>query len=510
MLSPLLSIATIRDIEHKALALVPPFALMYRAGLATARLAMTLAPEHTTPVLVVAGPGNNGSDAYEAAYQLARHHYAVTIAYDSAYAATITDAAHPYHRARTTNAQWITLADALQVGEAQWGLVIDGLFGIGASRPITGMLANVVNMINRNTCPVLAIDVPSGIDADTGAILGQDSGTAVMATHTITFIADKPGLHTCDGVAHSGHVTVETLDITGIHHAGNSIDTRHNMPECQLITPACFTCAFKPRHGNTHKGSFGDLMIVGGATGMAGAPVLSARAGLMSGAGRTFVAFAGPAPAYDALHPELMFRQADTVDFDRAVLVAGPGLGTSEQAQALVHRALTCPNQLVLDADALNLIAQDSNLQAILRQRAPGTTIITPHPLEAARLLGTTTQTVQQDRFNAARQLAGTLNAIAIVKGAGTVVATSPSQTYVNTTGNPALATGGTGDVLAGLCGALLAQHIPAEQAALAAVWIHGKAADNLVAQGIGPVGLSPGELIVGLRDVINTMTYSQ
>lgn len=499
MLHRLLSINEIRNIERAALANTPPFALMYKAGLATATRAAQLVTSPHARILVLAGPGNNGGDAFEAACQLAQRDFAVTILRETTQTNAITDTRHPIHRARTTNARFIDIRQSAATLALPWDLVIDGLFGIGLQRPLQDEIATVVNAVNHMSCPILAIDVPSGIDADTGTIVGGKTGIAIKATHTITFIADKPGLYTCDGVDHSGLVTVDTLD----SNTPSTLAARTT-----LNTEACFADAFAPRPGNSHKGSFGDLIIIGGAQGMTGAPILAARAGLHAGAGRTFVAFAGPAPDYDAQHPELMFRAAATIAFDGAVLVAGPGLGTAPDAQQLMPRLLNASNTLVLDADALNLIAQDAALQHLLYARSCPA-VITPHPLEAARLLQCKTADIQNNRIAAARELARRFNVTALVKGAGTVIATSEHTTFINNTGNPALATGGTGDVLAGLCGALLAQHIPTDKAALAAVWIHGKAADNLVTRGTGPIGLTASELIPELRNIINTLAHT-
>ncbi|MFZ1180631.1 MAG: NAD(P)H-hydrate dehydratase, partial [Herbaspirillum sp.] len=208
--------------------------------------------------------------------------------------------------------------------------------------------------------------------------------------------------------------------------------------------------------------------------------------------------------AYDSRYPELMIRQADRTEFGAATVVAGPGLGTSHHARDVLARALNTQGCIVIDADALNLIATTPNLQHRLQHRPPHTSIITPHPLEAARLLGASSANIQHDRLQAARLLARHFKVIAILKGAGTVIALPDGEIVINTTGNPALSTAGAGDVLSGLCGALLAQGRPVMQAALAAVWLHGKAADRLVDLGIGPVGLSASEIIPAVRALIN------
>lgn len=238
---------------------------------------------------------------------------------------------------------------------------------------------------------------------------------------------------------------------------------------------------------------------------MAGAAILSARAALHCGAGRVFIAFCDAGPAYDSTQPELMCRAASDFDYSLATLVAGPGLGNSSDAIGFLTKAILANTSVVLDADALNLIAADASLANSVPQRT-SPTVMTPHPLEAARLLGISGAEVQADRLEAARTLARRFKAIVILKGSGTVIVDANGMVVINTTGNPALATAGTGDVLAGMCGALLAQHWSAWEAALAAVWIHGRAADVLVQEGVGPIGLSASELIPAVRCVLNQL----
>ncbi|HEY1042281.1 MAG TPA: NAD(P)H-hydrate dehydratase, partial [Telluria sp.] len=232
--------------------------------------------------------------------------------------------------------------------------------------------------------------------------------------------------------------------------------------------------------------------------------LLAARAALFCGAGRVFALFLDEGPALDAGQPELMCRSAAGFDYGCAVTVAGPGLGTSPEAVQVLLRALDSAHGLVLDADALNLLATSSDLQQRLGAR--GNTILTPHPLEAARMLGMTSAIVQADRMAAAHELAKRFNATVILKGAGSVIAHGEAI-VINGTGNPGLATAGSGDVLAGLCGSLLAQGWPAWEAALGATWIHGRAADELVARGEGPIGLTAGELPRAARAMLNTLS---
>lgn len=489
-------VADIRQIEQAAQAMLPAGTLMRRAGAAAAQAATMLLADapHQAPILVLAGPGNNGGDALEASAQLAHAGWTVTVALFADPAKQSADAQESLQRARASTVDLIDPADVASASPVAWSLVIDGLFGIGLTRPVTGSMRTMIEHINALDCPVLALDVPSGLDADTGTIVGD--GIAMCASHTITFIADKPGLHTCDGRDHAGNVEVATLDIDKACFPAS---------HACLNDPALFADAFHPRAHNSHKGSFGDVALLGGAHGMCGAPVLAARAAAHCGAGRVFIGFVDEPLAYDSMQPELMCRAADKLDFTDMTLVAGPGMGNSHNARDLLFRVLAANTTLVLDADALNLIASDTALQEQTRQRhAP--TLMTPHPLEAARLLAIGSGDIQADRIAAARALAATYDAIVILKGSGTVIARPDSQVAINPSGNPSLATAGSGDVLAGVCGALLAQGIAPWQAALASVWLHGHAADKLVEHGIGPVGLIASELAPAIRTALNQL----
>lgn len=493
-------VSVIRDIEQANLALLPPGSLMQRAGSATAQLAMhLLSPKgDSANVLVIAGPGNNGGDALESAHLIAKEGIHVTVLLYADLAHQSEDARQALMRARSSPVEFAPPnSEATGIARAkQWSLVVDGLFGIGLTRPISGSLGELIRTINTLPCPVLALDVPSGLNADTGAIVGSE-GVAIRANHTITFIADKPGLHTLDGRDHAGEVHVADL----------GIDSKYFKPaHAHLNGIESFADALRQRPHNSHKGSYGDVIIAGGAHGMSGAPILAARAALKCGAGRVFAAFLDNAPAYDPTQPELMCRQVTDMDLSSKVTVVGPGLGTSRPAHDLLARVLHSQSPLVLDADALNLIAVETGLQQKLAQRNCAA-VLTPHPLEAARLLQASTQDVQSDRLTAARELARRFNAVAVLKGSGSIIARPDGDIIINTTGNPALATAGTGDVLAGMCGALLAQTFSPWCAALAATWLHGQAADILVSQGIGPIGMTASELVPAVRTLLNQLT---
>jgi len=470
---------------------------MHRAAAAAAQLAQEILSEHrnNAKVLVLAGPGNNGGDALLTAAHLAQIGVDVTVLLYADPHQQPRDSQCALEFARNSAACFAEPPYLSLISNTSWSLVVDGLLGIGLARGITGEMRSIIEDVNRLDCKVLALDVPSGLDADTGNIIGG-SGIAVRATHTITFIADKPGLHTCDGRDYAGEVHVSSLQLT---------DNYFMPPNAQLNEVSLFANALRQRPHNSHKGSYGDVSIVGGARGMSGASMLAARAAAQCGAGRVYAMFIDDVPAYDNVAPELMCRPAQDCNFSSSTLVLGPGMGTSSSACELLTKALTTPAPIVLDADALNLIAVTPVLQNLITQRT-ASTVITPHPLEAARLLATSSTVVQADRVSAARELASRFNAVAILKGSGTVIARPDGVVVINTTGNPALATAGTGDVLAGACGALLAQQWPVWNTALGAVWMHGHAADMLVRQGVGPIGLTAHELIAAIRADLNRL----
>lgn len=502
----LYSIADIRSVEQQAHSTLTSGSLMRAAGQAAAVFARNLVPSGSAEILVLAGPGNNGGDALEMAYLFAAAGDRVSIIIAEGIQHYSADAKESLLKAQSSQAHFFGLDYLQKTTGKQWTLIIDGLFGIGLTRPVKGKMFQLIEHINRYTAlsgvPVVALDVPSGLNADTGQVVGT-GGIAIRASHTITFIANKPGLHTAAGKDYAGQVKVADLAIAS---------QLFPAPVAVLSNAAALLASSNPRLNNSHKGSYGDVFVIGGQEGMAGAPILSARAALHGGAGRVFAGFLSAPPAFDSRYPELMCRQAEDVHFIDTTVVIGPGLGTSEPAKALLIDSLKQAESLVIDADALNLIASDTSLQKLVNQRShikdpTGNalrTVMTPHPLEAARLLETSTDTIQADRLRSARALSDKFNATIVLKGSGSIIATPDETLIINTSGNPALATAGTGDVLAGLCGALLAQGMAAHEAANIAVWLHGKAADQWVARGRGPIGMTASELIPAIRDCIN------
>jgi hydroxyethylthiazole kinase-like uncharacterized protein yjeF len=273
-----------------------------------------------------------------------------------------------------------------------------------------------------------------------------------------------------------------------------------------LLDPQSVTRALSPRRANTHKGSYGSLGIIGGAAGMVGAAWLAGRAALRLGTGRVYVGMIdNAAPALDPAQPELMLRSADAIlKLDQlSALAVGPGMGQSAMAKGLLKNAIRADLPLVLDADALNLLAQEPIMRrAVPRRTAP--TVITPHPAEAARLLGVSTGEVQANRIAASLTLAQRLRCDVVLKGAGSICASADGRWRINTTGNPGLASAGQGDVLTGMVAALIAQGASAPDALAAAVHLHGAAADALVADGVGPAGLTASEVIDRARSILN------
>jgi len=497
----------IREIEALALAHQGEVTLMQKAGLAAAELAVKICAGKQYPVLILAGPGNNGGDAYETGYHLSRWGFQVVYLMCGTFEKYSHDAQAALQRARDAGMELTDQPTLLTATAAppHWGLIIDGLFGIGLKRSPEADTASLIKVINQiaseKTIPVLAIDVPSGLNADTGQAISH-GGAVIQASHTITFIANKPGLHTGSGKDYAGHVLVNQLDIA-----------EDFFPECcaHLNERISLLPILQPRRQNSHKGSFGDVVVLGGAQGMAGAAILAARAAQFSGAGRIYCSMLAEAPAYDSLHPEIMFRKAGETDLAEATVVIGPGLGTSPAAHAILNSAILTAKALVIDADALNLIASDSELQALLcnsLQARNTHCILTPHPLEAARLLNKTVADIQNNRLHAAQALAQRYHATVILKGSGSIICAPDGKLFINTSGNPALASGGTGDVLAGVAGALLAQACSSLDAARMACWVHGHAADELVARGTGPIGMTASELLPEIRLHINQLAY--
>jgi len=421
---PLFDVAASRRIEARALTHSPD--LMERAGLAVAKLALALR-QGPGPVWIACGPGNNGGDGLVAARRLA-------------------EAGVPVHVDHEP--------------PARPSLVIDALLGLGLNRgPSLEMQATMAAMQGCGA-PVLAVDLPSGLLADTGQPAGEH---AVRADHTLTLLTLKPGLFTGEGRAHAGRLWFDDLGIAP-----------DEAPTADLLGPGA-----PPARGVTsHKGSHGQVLVVGGAPGMQGAARLAARAALACGAGRVYLDLMDQPdsePA-DPGRPELMRGRLGDLPQAVGVVGCGAGLGVVKVMPELLQRL----PRLVIDADALNAIAEDAALQALLKARPAGSTLLTPHPLEAARLLGRDTASLQADRLAAAKELAACFNASIVLKGSGSVIASPGARPAVCASGGPALATAGSGDVLAGWLGGLWAQQPTASAHAIACAGVdaHGRAGE--------------------------------
>lgn len=485
---PLLDVAATRTVEQALQHSLPPHTLMQRAGLAVARLAMAIAP-HARRIWVACGPGNNGGDGVEAALWLRRwgKQPVVTRVGDAAHLPP--DAAAAWQRALEAGIVPSNEEPGLEPSD----LVIDALLGIGARHPLPQALHRCLDAIAKTRAQVLCVDVPTALDANTGQALGADvawwRNQPAARRHTLSLLSLKPGLFTAQGRDAAGAIWFDGL-----------ATPKPPTSPCAWLNSAP---AAAPRRHASHKGSHGDVVVVGGAPGMMGAAVLAATAALHAGAGRVWWQAVQPIehmPVLAGLPPDIMVRDARqgfSVAGTGAAVVCGCGGG--EPIAPWLAPLLATQHSLVLDADALNAIAAHPELrQALGHRHARGlqAAVLTPHPLEAARLLSVSPAEVQANRLAAAQQLADLFRCCVVLKGSGTVIAAPGQLPVVNPTGNARLAIAGTGDVLAGLLGARLAQAIAApgetgnpagtpaplhavQTAACTAVWEHGAVAER-------------------------------
>lgn len=457
---PLFMAADIRSIEQHWLAAHPKAALMEKAGAAAADLAGTLASESGEAVLVLAGPGNNGGDALVAARLLLAQGFRVTVVSRADPARLPPDAAKAWAAWHESGGTQLTEIPSSQ----RFSLVIDGLFGVGLQRDVSGEAARWIAQANAMGCPRLALDVPSGLDSDSGRI----RGCALRADHTLTFLGLKPGLLTADGPDCTGELHLDTLGVDPV-----SLPATPGIALTRLESRHCLPVRVR----NSHKGQFGHVGVVGGAAGMVGACLIAGRAALQQGAGSVTLGALDERIVVDYVEPRLMFASPESlVSAHVSVLAIGPGLGQTPRAHALLEAALAAPCPLVLDADALNLLAADSVLASLATRRGHPT-LLTPHPGEAGRMLGAATADIQANRIEAALRLSAHYRAHVALKGAGSVVAHPDGRYAINTTGGPWLAQAGCGDRLTGMIAALLGQGLATADALEAAVWLHGRSA---------------------------------
>lgn len=464
----------LQNLEMRAANQLGAGTLMKRAGAAAAELIMKRLEDagvEQRRVTLLVGPGNNGGDALACACELREKGAVVNVVLPGGRRPTSALALAQLER--WTQAGGTTYDDPYMTEKAD--CVVDGLFGTGLAKPITGDYLDAVLWFNERQALKVSLDIPSGLNPVTGHWTSSYPGCS--ADVTITFLCVKSGLYMCEGADAAGEIVLNELDVSV------------PLSPLSVIGTDEFPRVLRPRVKNSHKGDYGSVAVIGGTDGMIGASILAARAALISGAGRvTLECRAEHAPHVDMVYPEIMFatKPVNLEDFDAIVL--GCGLGTSAEAKARVIEALNCQKPLILDADALNIIAADIKLQdMVLARRAP--TVLTPHPGEAARLLRRDTAGVTADRVAACRELAVQTGAIVVLKGAGTVISMRSSRTWINPTGSPMLATGGSGDVLAGMIGAMFAQGYDMVESVLAAVYFHGLSAEGLEA------GFTAGEI---------------
>lgn len=484
---PLHDIAATRAIEHHHMAVLPPHALMQRAGLAVARVALAIAP-HAQTVWIACGPGNNGGDGLQAAARLRSHGKRVLVTLLAEADALPDDAQAAHAQALAAGVLFVEGAPMLHAGD----LCIDALLGIGASRAPGMEMQACIAAMRSAPCPTLSVDLPTGLQADNGYWL-DSAASCVHADHTVTLLSLKPGLFTSHGRDASGQIWWDGLDTCPDNRPATAGATAW-LQGASLRAASLPPSTTHLPHAS-HKGSFGDVCIVGGATGMTGAAWLAGSAALHAGAGRVYIGHLGPAiaSAWTELMPRQLSGAQGLAQLPVAHATTACGCGGGDAIGELLPPLLRdCP-RLVIDADGLNAIAADATLQEQLRARADRSqhTVLTPHPLEAARLLGLHATAVQADRLAAAHALASRFASVVVLKGSGTVCA-SPSDKVpkVHFVGNAFLATAGTGDVLAGCLAACWAQahqmaiagETPAEiawHAANAAIQMHGLVANN-------------------------------
>ena len=471
---------------------IPGETLMERAGIAAFDELRRTWPA-ARRLSIVCGPGNNGGDGFVLARHAAAAGYTVHVA-------LLGDAGQLRGAARTAHAR---MGGAGLEAQAYTAAILDGadvivdaLFGTGLAREVQGALAACIEDMNRSPAPVLAMDVPSGLNADTGRVLG----VCVSAELSVSFIGLKQGMFTGDARNCCGRVVLDDLGVPAALYArvGASV-WRADMAALQGI--------LGKRRRSDHKGSFGHVLIIGGDAGFAGAARMAGEGAARSGAGLTSIATRrAHAGILASQRPELMCHGIEDPEslaplLERAsVVVIGPGLGRGRWGRAMLGATLACSRPLIMDADALNLLAE----LPVQNNRGSQPLIVTPHPGEAGRLLGCSSRDIEADRFAAARAISTRYAATAVLKGAGTLVCESGEAIWVCEGGNPGMGSGGMGDVLSGIIAGLVAQGLEPALAARAGVLLHAGAADMAAAD--GERGMLAGDLMGPLRTLVNTL----
>jgi hydroxyethylthiazole kinase-like uncharacterized protein yjeF len=476
----------VRELDRRAIndLGVPGFELMSRAGRGTLEALRALWPSARS-IAVLCGPGNNGGDGFVVARLARAQGLRTTVVALGDPERLGGDARRAYREFMAAGGH----CEAWSPAALDADLVVDALFGTGLARPADGEAAEMITAVNASSRPVVAVDVPSGLDADTGAVLGA----AVCADLTVTFIGRKIGCYVGQGLDHSGRILLDDLAVPREAYDGT-------IPVARILGEEAVEQALPRRPRTAHKGAHGHVLVVGGGPGMPGAARLAGEAALRAGAGLVTLAVHPDNRGVVAARPELMCIAAGAArDLElalaRATIVAlGPGLGQGAWSRSVYEAALASGRTLVVDADALNLLA------AAPSRRSDW--VLTPHPGEAARLLGRSTAEVQAARIDAAREIESRYGGVVVLKGAGTVTYPPGGPPWICDRGNPGMATGGMGDVLTGLVAGIAAQCGDLGLAARAAVFVHGQAGD--LAARAGERGLIASDVLRQVRSCVN------
>jgi len=478
----------IRQLEQLAIANgVSEYSLMQTAGQAAFEKLRERWPQAAN-IVVCCGKGNNAGDGYVVASLAKEHGFAVTI-FTLSPPSELQGAALEAAQAAQQLDITIETFDAEKPLAAD--VIVDALLGSGLQGDVREPFVSAIQAINASDSAVLSLDVPSGLDVDTGDILGS----AVEANVTVTFIAGKPGLYTSKAPAYCGHIYWHDLNIPAELFSQIT-------PDAQLIDWEQVQQVLPRRRKDAHKGNHGHVLVIGGDYGMGGAVRMAAEAALRVGAGLVSVATRPEhVPIVSCARPEIMCHQVSQSDdlevllAKATVVVIGPGLGKSEWAEALLATVLKHDHPKVLDADSLNLLSEHPLHR--------NDWVLTPHPGEAARLLDSNSQAIQDNRFKAATEIQQQYGGVTVLKGAGTIIQAPNHIPDICMAGNPGMATGGMGDVLSGVIAGLIAQGLALDVAASAGVMVHAKAAD-LAAKKDGERGLLACDLMEHLRQLVN------
>ncbi len=479
-MKPLYSINQLRKIEEK----FQSHNLMEKAGKASAEIIQVILGMGNFSILIISGEGNNGGDGFVAAKYLNEMNYDVKVLLAGNAENLKGDALDAYKKWRDLGG--VVLKEMPR--ESNWDLVVDALFGIGLNRDVSGEAARIINQLNQLNLPIVSLDVPSGLNADTGNVFGL----AVNATYTISFIGNKPGFYTLDGPDITGKVFLSDLGLqVEEYKSGYLVD---DVP-----------CLPRRRPMNSHKGLNGSTFVIGGDENMIGAALLSSRAALLIGSGKVYCCFISKNfPDVDLFQPELMILKPEAIiqDLCSGTVIIGPGMGMSGKSKSYLKAILNSNNELIIDADALNILSEDKALQVLLSSRS-SSSVLTPHPGEAARLLGCTNKEIQSNRIESAINIARKYRCITVLKGCGSIIATPDGHWFINSTGNPGLSAAGMGDVLSGLIGGMAAQGMSLLDATLLGVYLHGEASETIASK-LGVFGITASEVMAESRSRLN------